>query len=100
MILNQLTAVIAKRTQVGICGIEYGPSLGVTELDIGIEIERAEVPVRLLEDSLPIIGISKTRMQGRNPGRPAARNSFGTHGPSRENLFAGTRILSSAINLP
>src|SRR5262249_11196964 len=99
MILNQPTAVIAKRTQVGIRCIQYRTGLDVTELDIGIEIQRPEIPVRLLEDGLPIICVSKKGMQCRNPCRPAAWNSLGTHGPSGEDLLTCTGVFRAVVNL-
>ncbi len=70
VILDQLAAVVAKRTQIGIGGVQHCPSLCVAELDIGVEIQRAEIPVRLFENGLPVIGVSETCLHARrqNPG--------------------------------
>src|SRR5688572_210040 len=105
MMLNQFAAIRAKRTQIRVRGIEHGPGFRVAKRDVPIEIQRSEIPVRLLEDRVPVIGIAKARLYRRrlrirryDPRHPSSGNRFGANRKTRKDLLAGPRIDWAAID--
>ena len=83
VILNQFAPGGPKRAQVRAGGVQDRARLRVAERDVAIEVQRPEVPLRILEDRRRIVAVAKPRLnrggrvRRRDPRRPAAGKRLG-----------------------
>ena len=66
-VVDDLGAVFPKGSEVGISGIEYWPEVLIRERDIAREIERMEVPIRILKEKVREEAVSEELLRSLTP---------------------------------
>src|SRR5581483_4832624 len=107
VILDEFAAAGFGGSEIGVLGADEA-GIFVGELDVRIEIERAEVPMRVVKDDVAEEGVSEEPGEGRligtgsasgEPERPVDSNRFGAGSIAGENLFVGAWVSGTLVDL-
>src|SRR5258707_231087 len=104
VILNELAATGAERTEIRVVGAKIRAGFFVCVENVLVEVGSAEVPLGVLVNRLPEIGIRENELRrspvcgGYDPVGPGARLAFDAGRKAFDNLRSGTRIPGSRVD--